>query len=268
MAKKKSGKREGSGLNFSRPLTPCASFLAEYHYEYIEDWFYNKERELRDPSLKEEMGGSVVEYLLRKFEKEARNILKKHGHSEVKDWKAAYNFLLYDKAFCSTVEPLDAACHVLRQANNVRGYLSENESNPEGAATSMFLLCAAILRAGGMEAFAVEGNRIIENRIKPRKKALQGIILAVHQVLDKHGDDLTRNQIWEKLENENLKLPVPGGLESYEVFVEEGEDIINQIVTNLKNNGNTRTKSIKKRSFYGYVTEIKKVRKKRRAVNK
>ena len=220
-----------------------------------------------------EPGLTVVEFILRRLEGEAKKILQEFGYptdiSELVPWlQEGESFLWTDpeseKTYFHKVPSLQAlsAKQVLCSVENIRYEISKNDAE-ETALETMRLLFAAM--AADLRDTIMDGIRKSQERKHGGKKTTdkEGYYLAIKEVLKIKGDQIIRENIWRYFERFHNNIDIenrksePMYIGGYEIYFDpdttenKQEDVLMQEYEGKK-------RVIKKGTFFKYITEIRK----------
>ena len=208
-----------------------------------------------------EPGLTPLEFILRRFEEEARRILTEHGHpTDLGEllWLEDDHTYPVKTRMRTTALKLDvdieslSAKRVLFSAQNLRHFIAANEA--EQAAIEMMRLTFAAISAD-MFNVLMTGVRAKQGQKKGghRPKQKQGIMLAIREVLKQKGQNLSRENLWRYfLKNHNDTKGQPAfEVGDYTVNYENDRLFQENVTTD------ERPESISKATFYKYVSKIR-----------
>jgi hypothetical protein len=208
-----------------------------------------------------EPGLTVVEFILRRLEKEAKKILREYGYptdiTELVPWlRDDDSFMWTDPESGNTyfheipsIQALSAK-QVLSSVDNIRDWISMNDAE-ETAIETMRLLFAAMnadLRDTIMDGMRTNQRRKDGGRAD---KSLKAVSEVIRKIISQKGMKYQAKEIWKEIEATGTDgVSVQVSNETYIVYI-DGEKIVQ------KNDKTGRDKQRKFSTFLRYVTNVK-----------
>jgi hypothetical protein len=204
MAKKKAGDIYEARISDTKYIKSDAMAFSLEPPETLDRALEQLRESLSHPDT--EPGLTPLEFLLRRFEDSAREVLTKNGHPTNRD---ELGWLIDDHTHpveakgggsglkCDLeIESLSAR-RVLLSVSNLREDIASN--NAESAAIEMMRIMYAAVNSE-MFSLTMQGIRTKSGQSKPKpKRAAEGIKLAVAEVLKRTGKKMSQERIWHYL---------------------------------------------------------------------
>lgn len=260
-------KRKSKGYRFtiedSRTLTdlPTWSTCFLFHRpEELEHEIHRLHEQLADPEFDTDpaLGTSFVDFILKKLEREAREVLRQN------EYPTDLEELSYIEESYLDLQSVSAK-KILHHVPHLR-YLIRN-SRAEEAVIAMFEIMAAAVNMGAHDLLTAGLQRMKGLRAggQSHKKGLIGVKAIIHYILDKEGTESTAKEIWARIEemgNAEKRFRLGGDeTETYELYVDDDKMV--QVMCKVGKRSGTQEKKMTFKTFEGYVTEVKKIRRKK-----
>lgn len=198
-----------------------------------------------------------LEFILRRFEKEAKQVLAHHGYptelNELLSLESDHtHFVKLEHGGSGYKCDVDiqslSAKSVLFSASNLRNFIANNDA--EKASLEMMRLLYATFNMSGFE-FFMRGVRAKKGSLRGGQapKKAEGILLAIDQVLKKTGKKMSKEEVWRHFKrNTNTQDRMEVG--EYEIFFDKlaGLDYPDLLVEEHQITG--KMKSITKSTFF------------------